>query len=157
MLSLKLALSQSVFPTRAKGEHKESVRVEQLGPEICTDMLFCMPSLDVIQHPTCVALEKELPLRSSNQVYTFESKLKCSMHSQLPLKMLLLQDCKHWFVCTMGNLQNDLICCVIRVPARWLRKHLIYSITDSATHFSCSKVPQSPCILSDTTMERFWG
>ena len=35
-----------------------------------------MPSLDVIQPPTCVALEKELLLRSSNQVYNFESKLK---------------------------------------------------------------------------------
>ncbi|XP_062517868.1 uncharacterized protein LOC134193097 [Corticium candelabrum] len=101
---------------------------EQLGPEICTHVLYCMPSLDVIQLPTCVALEKELPLRSSNQVYTFESKLKCSMHSQLPAKMLLLQDCKHWFVCTMGNLQKDLICCVIHVSARrWLPKHLIFN------------------------------
>ena len=61
---------------------------EQLGPEICTHMLFCMSSLDVIQPPTCVALEKELPLRSSNQVCTFESKLKCSMHSRIPQKML---------------------------------------------------------------------
>ena len=101
---------------------------EQLGPEICTHMLFCMSSLNVIQPPTCVALEKELPLRSSNQVYTFESKLKCSMHSQLPPKMSLLQDCKHWFVCTMGNLQKDLIRCVISVSARRrLPKHLIFN------------------------------
>ena len=57
---------------------------EQLGPETCTHKLFCMPSLDVIQPSTCVALEKKLPLRSSNLVYTFESKLKCSLHRQLP-------------------------------------------------------------------------
>ena len=101
---------------------------EPLGPEICTHMLFCMPSLDVIQPLTCVALEKELPSRSSNQVYTFESKLKCSMHRQLSPKMLLLQDCKHWFVCTMGNLQKDLIRCVIHVSARrCLPKHLIFN------------------------------
>ena len=49
----------------SKNPHVWNIQVvkEQLGPEICTHMLFCMPSLNAIQPPTCVALEKELQIK----------------------------------------------------------------------------------------------
>ena len=91
---------------------------KQLGHEICTHILFLHA---VLECDASIASGRETRSRNSSQANTFVSKLRCLMHSQLPLKMLLLQGSKHWSVCIMGNLGESLLPCAISDFARrWL-------------------------------------
>ena len=71
---------------------------------------------------------KGISLKKFKSSIHFREQAKVFDAQSASPKMSLLQDCKHWFVCTMGNLQMDLIRCVISVSARRrLPKHLIFN------------------------------
>lgn len=118
---------------------------------------FFMQSSDVTLPPASTALGREILSRSSSLVKYFVNKPRCLMHSLLPTKTSVLQESKCWSVSTKGNLGKGLIAYAISVSVRRWLLILPCTTTDVTTHFSCSKVPQSPCILPSTAVERFRG
>ena len=80
------------------------------------------------QHGFCCSY-RELPSKSSTQVYTSVNKPKHSMYSQLPPKMSLLRGNKCWSAFTMGDLGNTLtLYATSDSVRRWLPIPVMFSL-----------------------------
>ena len=81
---------------------------KQLGPEVCSHILFLHAVLGCDTTSRLYGIGKGTSLKSSSQVYTSAHKPKHSMYSQLPPKMSLLRGNKCWSAFTMGDLGKTL-------------------------------------------------
>ena len=127
----KLGLTKNLLSTRAKENHQESQGMrysgvmKQLGPEVCSHILFLHAVLGCDTTSRLYSIGKGNSLKSSSQINTFVNKPEHLMYSQLPPKMSLLQGNECWSSSAFGA--------YVRIAAPMERTPVATGLIESAT------------------------